>query len=69
MLMIISSRFDQSTSMVIEWLIQKKVSFKRCNGEDDCISATIQIEENGALNIEMENLAVVGGSSIYFSDI
>lgn len=55
MLMIISSRFDHSTCLVIEWLVQKKVPFKRWNGEDACTSATIQMSENGALNIELEN--------------
>ena len=48
-----SSQFDQTTNMVIEWLIYHKIKYFRVNGETGNKSIDIEITEDGKCTIEV----------------
>jgi ATP-GRASP peptide maturase of grasp-with-spasm system len=66
MLLVLSSRFDHSTAMVAEWLIQKNVVFRRWNGEDTCVSMSVEIKREGELAVDLVNST---SGNISLSDI
>ncbi len=50
-LLIVSSKFDHSTSMVIEWLLYYGISFERFNGEHPFEFLKINLSSTGEIEI------------------